>query len=562
MTDGDDASFDLLAEPWILVTAEDGRSQEVSLREVFSQARQLRALGGDVPTQSFAVLRICLAILHRALLDLTPSTAEDAAVAVEKLAENWENVVVPKVLDYLDNHRDRFDLFHPTTPFLQTAGMHTSKGDVSELSKIVVDVPNGAPFLAMRSARDLRRMRAAEAARWVVHTQAYDPSGIKTGVVGHPRAKGGKVYPEGVAWTGQLGGLHLVAENLCSTMLLNLWAVPGAPYDEIVNDLAAWERPPLQVRNLAQMVDGLPPSRPSGPVDLYTWQPRCILLEGGPGGVTGVLLSNADRFLLQDRQDVAFMEPMTLWRYSKPQTAKYKRPIQMTSKHEPGAALWRGLASLLPAQSRGEQEAAPTALVQHAQHLRRSTLVKDELIQFRAISVQYGSNESVVDEIVDDSLDLPAVLLDPGHQGLRDVALRGVEAAYAGVGALRNLAANLAAAAGASGAALDGPRDRAREDGYAALDPVYRQWLRDTARRYSDHAGLADLEWQRTAWRTLSRLGDELVAAAPDKAWKGYGATSSRPDVGKVDVWFRAALAKAFPRARIKEPASSVRGKP
>src|SRR5690606_31001535 len=112
----------------------------------------------------------------------------------------------------------------------QVAGMHTAKGEVKHPANIVLgtvapDQTNARPYLALRAASTTRTLLPAEAARWLVHTQAFDPSGIKTGVVGHPRANKGKVYPEPVAWTGQLGALHLVGESLLHTLLLNLWAV-------------------------------------------------------------------------------------------------------------------------------------------------------------------------------------------------------------------------------------------------------------------------------------------------------------------------------------------------
>jgi CRISPR system Cascade subunit CasA len=550
MPDAPDRSYDLLAERWVLVLTADGVAREVSLADVLLDAGSLRAIGGDVPTQSFAMLRLCLAVLHRALVDLTPTSPEDVPKAVEALDAHWADAVVPRVRAYLNRHRDRFDLFDPTAPFLQTPGMRTASGEFSSLAKIVVDVPNGAPYLAMRSARDLRRISAAESARWLVHAQAYDPSGIKTGVVGHPRAKGGKVYPEGVAWTGQLGGLHLVGDSVRTTLLLNLWARLPESDEALAADLPAWERPPLRVEELAPAVDRLDPARPSGPVDLYTWQSRCLLLRGDQTGVTGVLVSNADRFLLQERQDVARThEPMSLWRFSKPQTAKYKRDIQMTRKHQPGTALWRGLANLVPPDAPGDRSET-AGVVTHAALLHRSALLPDGLVHYRAISVEYGSNESVVDEIVEDSLDVPGSVLDPARAELRAVAVAAVVAARGGVDALRNLAGNLAAAAGGSGAALDGPRDRARDEAYAVLDPLYRTWLRSLARDFAEEPGLAERTWQRKAFRTLAELGDELVAQAPDKAWKGFGASSGRPDVGKVDAWFRSALAKAFPLAR------------
>lgn len=73
---------------------------------------------------------------------------------------------------------------------------------MTALSRLVPDVPAGHPFFTTRSGADLKSMTFAEAARWVVHCQAYDPSGIKSGAVGDAQVKGGRGYPIGTGWCG------------------------------------------------------------------------------------------------------------------------------------------------------------------------------------------------------------------------------------------------------------------------------------------------------------------------------------------------------------------------
>lgn len=542
----DQKAFDLVDEPWIAVLGRDGDAAEVSLLDLFAQAPGLRRISGDTPTQDFALLRLALAILTRALDDNGPDEVGDIAETVENLAQVWDSAVVPTIASYLDRYRDRFDLFHPIWPFYQVAGMHTAKGEVSEPGKIIVDIPAGRPYLAMRSARASALLSPAEAARWLVHVHAYDPSGIKTGVVGHPRAKGGKVYPEGVAWTGQLGSLHLIGESLLHTLLLNLWAVLPTWADRAL-DLPAWERAPSDLNPSSDLA-----SRPAGPVDLYTWQPRRVLLNGDRGGVTGVLVTYGDVFTIQTRQSTVRDEPMSLWRYSEPQSRKFHADIQMPSTHRPGVSLWRGIAAVLPGgqRQRDNKSAAVTQLVEHAARLHRSTLLPDGLVRYRAIGVEYGSNNSVIDEIVEDSLDLPAAILNPDADELRRVALAGVTAAKDGVAALARLARGLARASGAGTDESQGPGDRAYETAFAALDTPYRNWLRSTLALSADEPLRAEAEWHVTARRILDDLGHGLVAHLPDKAWIGYGQSDRRDDVGIVYQRFGHDLGRAFPRAR------------
>jgi CRISPR system Cascade subunit CasA len=58
--------FDLVSRPWILTRRLDGHIAQVGLEELFATAHDLRAIVGEVPTQTFALVRLLLAILHRA----------------------------------------------------------------------------------------------------------------------------------------------------------------------------------------------------------------------------------------------------------------------------------------------------------------------------------------------------------------------------------------------------------------------------------------------------------------------------------------------------------------
>ncbi|WP_454300230.1 type I-E CRISPR-associated protein Cse1/CasA [Salana multivorans] len=542
-----------MSESWVRVLDVEGMTRDLSLLEVVERAPDVVRLAGELPTQDAAMLRLLLAIVQRAIdpLSAAPGSIDEVPGAVTRLRGMWNEVVVPAVRAYLGKHRDRFDLFHPATPFFQVAGMRTAKGEVSELSKLIADMPAGRPYLTMRSARAAERIEPGEAARWLVTLQAYDPSGIKTGVVGHPRAKGGRVYPEGVGWTGQLGLVHLAGDTLAETLLLNLWAVL-LDDDARGADLPPWERPPQKLEPSPNLL-----ARPAGPVDAYTWQPRRVLLRGSAAGVTGVLVTYGDKFVVQERQDMTHREPMTLWRFSKPQTAKYHRDIQMTRKHQPGLALWRGIESVLPGlpgptttSRRGDAPPPParSQIVEHAGRLALAGALRDGLVHYRAVGLEYGSNDSVVDDVVEDSLDLPAIILLPDQAELRQVAIDAVESAKKGVGALAELARGLARASGAGREETSGPGERAYEIGYSALDQPYREWLRRDLATAEDPL-VAEANWHRQVRQVLVDLGEELVVGVPEKAWRGTGPSGPREDVGAVYHRFQRMLRAAVPRA-------------
>ena len=58
----DEPHFNLIDAAWIPVLDRAGASREVSLREVFRQADELVAITGELPTVSFALLRVMLAV--------------------------------------------------------------------------------------------------------------------------------------------------------------------------------------------------------------------------------------------------------------------------------------------------------------------------------------------------------------------------------------------------------------------------------------------------------------------------------------------------------------------
>lgn len=529
MVDG----FSLIDEPWVLVRTRAGATEEVSLRDLFRRSRELVEVVGDLPTQAFAILRLALAVLHRAI-----EGPRDAW----HWQQLWDAGAPPMdaIGAYFDRHRDRFDLFHPTTPFFQVPDLRTAKDEVSGLGKLIADVPAGHQYFTTRAGPGLERIGPAEAARWLVHLQAFDASGIKSGAVGDPRVKGGKGYPIGVGWAGNLGGLLVDGGDVWRTLMLNL-----LPWDRPVlvqsgsHDLPAWERPPDGAAEDEDLA-----SRPSGPVDLYTWQSRRVRLIGDRGGVTGVVVANGDRSVPQNRHR---LEPMTAWRRSLPQQKKLGLPIvYMPQQHDPGRALWRGLASTLPVTSpRGKADEGQDHLAAGVVEWAAEALEGRHKVQLRAVGMAYGTQSAVVVDVVDDRLVVPVAVFDAVSRALPQAVVDAVRSTDDAVFAVRNLASDLARAAGAEPTLADGARERAAERAYAALDGPFREWL---ARLDADtDPETARIAWHRTARRLLHRLGDELVEAAGTAAWIGREVRNRRVTAAQADGWFRGALVRALP---------------
>ena len=208
-----DPEFNLLDEPWIPVRLLDGTVTEVGLLELLRRTTDIADLACELPTQSIAIQRLVLAVAYRVA---PPGDARD-------WARQWDDgAPTEQMIEYLEQWRDRFYLFGGRFPFMQVADLRTAKDSVSGLEKLIADVPNGEQFFTTRHGHALACIPPSEAARWLVHAQAYDPSGIRSGAVGDSQVKGGKGYPIGPSWCGHLGLVWLKGKDLDETLILNL----------------------------------------------------------------------------------------------------------------------------------------------------------------------------------------------------------------------------------------------------------------------------------------------------------------------------------------------------
>lgn len=543
--------FNLLDEPWIRVTRLGGETDEVSLLALFREAEDIEGIHGEIASQDVAILRLALAICHR-----TMGGPEDVAT----WKEYWQTPgrLGAEACDYLERFRDRFDLRHPQRPFFQVAGIHSASGKTSGLASLIADVPNGSPFFTTRIGTGLESVSWAEAARWLVHVHAFDPSGIRSGAVGDPQVKGGKGYPIGPGWAGQIGVITANGENLERTLLLNTVVcsvTPGLTEVDPAHDLAPWEREPDGPASSASV-------QPTGPVSCYTWQTRRVLLHGDDTCVTTLFLGNGDKATPQNRY---LVEPQTAWRYSEPQTKKHGGTVYMPRKLPTDRAFWRGLSTLVAQMS-------PSVAVKHAgdvtrfrppgvvafyQELMRRRLVpKSGVLPVHATGIEYGAQEAVITELVDDALSLPAGLLDPNSKRLVTVVKDAMEEAEQTATTLRNLASNLDRASGGSPDSAKAVREHASAAFFQVIDEQFPRWLAsldgadpDTARD----------EWRALLRREAVRQQKALTSQVPETAFAGRGEGANRMDVSTALSFFTLALNQAVPSPEQPSSPTSTR---
>lgn len=542
-------TFNLVDEPWIKVLKQDNSVEEVSLRQFFRHTNDYVDLAGELPTQDAAVLRILLTILYRAF-DVDPGDPEES---IEAWVEAWNSKELPTedIDAYLDEWHHRFDLKDEKQPFFLTPSLTNAKDAWKDLDILVPDVADNSAMYTRRDAA--LPISAGEAARWVIHCHAFDPSGIKTGATGDPRVKGGRGYPEGVGWCGWMATTSIYGSNLTETLLLNL-VMESLP-EEL--GTPAWEQEATTSKARTSSEIG-----PIGPLSLMTWQSRRIRLKWEGDQVVAVRISYGDRIDYTSQRGVELMTP---WRYSDPQSRKFKYDVYMPRGLNPDRAAWRGLDVLLPStdapmtKGRGGEVRAgiPASNVAWVSRLTQRRLIpNDLLLGMRLVGIAYGAQDSTVDRTLRDVLSFRSALVDLDTD-LISIAKTAVVRAEGAVTALGSFAGNLAVAAGGD----RGPEAaKARQRAYSELDTRFRDWLRtlqspkgedSTAGPSEKNSSEAALqEWTKTVARTVNTLQQALLDSAPPDAWRGREDNKHHIDVGLADLWYRIARNKALPLAQ------------
>ncbi len=543
------ASFNLVEEPWIPVRDVGGADREASITEVLTESHLLQRIGGDIPTQEFALTRLLLAVVRRAI-DWGPDP-------VGRWRQLWDDGELPTadIKDYLAGVRGRFDLLHAETPFYQVADLRSASGETKPIEVMCADVPANQKHYSGRLGVGLESLSLAEAARWVVHCQACDVAGIKSADPRDPRIKDGKGFGIGPSWAGRLGGVIIEGATLFETLMLNC-VVDADGRGPAADDLPAWERPqpgPVVRDDLT----------PAGPTDLLTWQSRRVRIVAEGDRVVEVVLAQGDQIDPVNRWHTEFM---TGWRYSDVTSKTLGTKAYLPAKWDPGRALWRGIEALLTdvQDPRGERVALKAAGTVHWLRFLQAEGHLDPAISVRphAYGLAYDPKGSTITGAVDDRLLLRVALL--GEDSVeRVVAVSAVRSATAAVAALGVLAEGLALAAGGGVSCdsrgkervrrCDSARDAAEADAYFLLDGRYRSWLKDLG----SEASIADDSealWHRLVRAVVGAQARQVIDDAGIASWTGRAVAGRWLDTPTLVDQFWRALRGALPYAYPTNP--------
>jgi CRISPR system Cascade subunit CasA len=247
-------SFNLTQEPWIPVVSQDWQRQEVSLIELFENADKYREIQADNPPTTLALHRFLIAILHRAY-----SGPRDE--------EHWEEIRDDrgqKAIEYLKQHFDKFDLFHPEYPFMQDISIKSdAAGEIYQAAQIHGN--NTSTVFCHEHQWSQAKISIPEGARLLLRLQIFDVGGKKAGATD----SAGVIHTMGAA------NILVRGQTLRDTLILNLMQYnPSGEIPTPINgeDLPSWER------------HSSPPANriPSGYIDHLTYQyRRCRIFLAG-----------------------------------------------------------------------------------------------------------------------------------------------------------------------------------------------------------------------------------------------------------------------------------------
>ena len=512
--------FNLCNEPWIPVLYVSGQTQEVSLKQLFDESNSIRKIHSGDATTDVAILGVAVVIFFRAVLENTEEYGE-----LYREPKKWiQNISLGGseqlyfVQDYLKKYQDRFNLFDAERPFMQVADLHTSKGEVKPVSRLVLD--SESEYFSMRAEQALTSLSYAEAARYLVTVQAYDYSGIKSGAVGDPRVKGGRGYPIGVGWYGTTGKIIIHGENLIETLLycidyeqlLNVEKVKGKSHRIALQDKPVWERELPDTAAPRAYKGGDPtkykdePAPAAGMCEILTWQSRRVRLFPENGRVTGVLVSNGDKWL--DRN--TYTDPLTAYRFSKNQSTQ-THYVWMPQTHSAERTLWRGADALLTRLSSSQEKQNKPATV-----IRQISSGKyfspDTKTKIQLVGMVYGTQSSIVEETIDESVTLELGILTEQGAEISAMVRDNIQLTMDASIALGQYAGNLLRAAGKEYEF----RPSVTESILHRMEDEFRSWLADLS--VSDDVSAQAAKWQSKVRRILESEADQLAVSAGPKA--------------------------------------------
>ena len=530
--------FNLLDEPWIIVTNMQGKEEILSLTDTLTRSHELKSLSGEMPTQDIAILRLLLGVLY-AIYTRTGEyeEAQDEGsqdMCVEIWRKMWESGHFPQgdIEGYLKTYHDRFWLIHPERPFYQVAEI--KKGSDFAAAKMIGELVEGGNKLQlfpMRSGESKRFLNYPEATRWLLYLNSFDDAAAK------PSIKGAGLGIMSVGWLGVLDLVHLSGESLFETLMFNLSLLnEGEPWS---SGKATWE-----LEN-ARTSERTAVPMPESAAELYTLQSRRIHLKWQNDKLIGFTLLGGDQF----SKDEAFVEPMTQWRKRKGEKGQSDKFVPPSNEaRDPAKQMWRDFAPLFMSSHKSSDSYRRPGILNWISALENENIISSKQIQICTMSIKYGNMQSGIEDVWSDSLSVNASLLSTMNALWITRIVNMVGLTENLVKALGSFAINIAKSAGASDSkSYSTISTEAREHAYSSLDIPFRKWIASINPKTDDEDETCNA-WAIIAKSIVLGHGENIVTQASEQAFVGRTIVENKKEIyysaPKAYGWFKSKVYK------------------
>lgn len=522
------SEFNLLQMPWIKVLDRSNNVIEVSLSDALLQAHEYKRLSGEVEAQNTALLRMMVGLLYSIFsrYDILGNESEfddedDAILRWEKL---WNNKRFSEeaLNKYFDRFYDRFFLIDDKHPFYQEpkAKMDNMNYCASKLNGEISKSGNKNRMFASRAGKEIDSLTYSEAARWLVYLINFDDASVKKG------------SGSGVGSLGKLGLIQAEGHNLFETLMLNLVMLNGDELWEVADCdkgiCAIWEsdRERKYIKSKNKEIIEKNTNTPINFAQLMTLQSRFVYLHCENGNVDGYWEFGGDFY---DNTN-AFIEPMTLWRYRD----NVKNPYYYPKIHDANKQIWREFGTMAVDHEGVKNHRAPGVVEWINTLIQTHVLTLNSYrINYRFVSVKYGSSNSSVADSFSDMISLySSLLMEKGRKwNIRiENDIKDCEACAKKVYAFSK---QLQIAAGDSG---DVTGDKAQQVFYSLIDPVVREWI-----YHLDPDVIDDEDYEKKLFDQIYRIaihyGQKMVQEAGPMAMRGREISTDSTKGIKAFYW-------------------------
>lgn len=238
------ASFNLVTEPWIQMA----NGSLYSLSDLFKDNQGVSSLGGT-PLEMLSVFKLLLAVSQAACV---VSDEDYVMLDVEEFSS--------RVLAYLDQHREKFDLYHDVHPFLQMPVKQATTAHYNALMPFKIDPDTNTTVTShLQVGEKNESITDAMLARLLLTQMNFAFAGKKVdknfSLNGLPQVKSAPIAVS-LSFGGALHS-YLSTSNIVETLLINLYTTdafdPQGSVDGSVNltnifpsglGVAPWEEMP------------------------------------------------------------------------------------------------------------------------------------------------------------------------------------------------------------------------------------------------------------------------------------------------------------------------------